>query len=98
MIVKFHPEAMAEFHDATHYYESRSYLAGDRFVATVRTAINVIQTDPQRWPLAGGNARVVSLKKFPFRIYYTWDDASQIVCVQAVMHEKRRPDYWRGRS
>ena len=98
MTFEFHPEARAEFLDATHYYEARSYLAGDRFVAAVRMAVDNILTDPQRWPMAGGNTRVIPLKKFPFRLYFSWDQNSQIVLILAVMHEKRRPDYWRGRN
>ena len=98
MTFDFHPESKAEFLEATHYYEDRSYLAGDRFVAAVRAAVNVIMTDPQRWPTARNNARVIPLKKFPFRLYYTWDEAGQHICIQAVMHEKRRPDYWRRRN
>jgi plasmid stabilization system protein ParE len=97
MTFDFHPEAQAEFHDATHWYEDRSIYAGDRFVAAVRAAINAVLADPTRYQTVDQGVRVFLLKKYPFKLYYTFDGATQHVCVCAVMHEKRRPDYWRTR-
>ena len=97
MTFDFHPEAREEFHDAAHWYEERSIYAGDRFVAAVRRAIDAILTDPEAYQPAGGGIRVYRLKKYPFRLYYTFEGAQQFVCIYAVMHEKRRPDYWRKR-
>lgn len=97
MTFEFHPDASAEFHDAAHWYEDRSLYAGDRFVQAVRVAVNDILADPRRFPPAGEGIQVYRLKKFPFRLYYSFDADASSVCIYAVMHEKRRPDYWRGR-
>lgn len=50
MTFDFHPEAREEFHDAAHWYESRSIKAGDRFVQAVRSAVDIILSDPLRYP------------------------------------------------
>lgn len=97
MTFDFHPEAREEFHDASHWYEDRSIFAGDRFVNAVRAAVNNILADPLHYQLVDDGIRVCQLKKFPFRLYYSFDEAAQFVCIYAVMHEKRRPDYWRNR-
>jgi len=97
MTFDFHPEAREEFHDAAHWYEERSLYAGDRFVSVVRAGVNAILADPLRYQAVGEGVRVFRLKKFPFRLYYSFDEAAQFVCIYAVMHEKRRPDYWRER-
>lgn len=97
MTFDFHPEAREEFHDAAHRYEDGSLYAGDRFVSVVRAAVNAIVADPLRYQPVGDGLRVFRLKKFPFRLYYSFDEAAQFVCIYAVMHEKRRPDYWRQR-
>jgi plasmid stabilization system protein ParE len=97
MTFEFHPEARGEFHDAVHWYEDRSHYAGNRFVRDVRAAVNAILADPLRYQAIEEGVRVFRLKKFPFRLYYAFDEAAQAVCIYAVMHEKRRPDYWRGR-
>ena len=41
--------------------------------------------------------RVFRLKKYPFRIYYLFDDETHSLCIYAVMHEKRPAGYWRKR-
>jgi toxin ParE1/3/4 len=97
MNFEFHPEARDEFLDAAHWYEERSLLAGDRFVSVVRAAVESILADPNRFQPVNGAIRVFRLKKFPFKLYYGFDEAAQVVCIYAVMHEKRRPDYWRHR-
>ena len=97
MTFDFHPEARAEFHDAAHWYEDRSIFAGDRFLFAVRSAVKSILADPVRYQPVGDGIRVFRLKKYPFRLYYTFDEEAQFVCIYAVMHEKRRPDYWRDR-
>ena len=63
----------------------------------MRVAINAIVTNPSRYPFTDQGVRVYRLKKFPFRLYYTFDAEAEIICIYAVMHEKRRPDYWRTR-
>lgn len=98
MTFDFHPEARAEFQDAAHWYEDRSLFAGDCFVAVVRAAVDVIMADPLRYQPDGEGIRVFRLKKFPFKLYYSFDEGMQFVCIYAVMHEKRRPEYWRQRT
>lgn len=97
MTFDFHPEARGEFHDAAHWYEDRSLYAGDHFMSVVRAAVNAILADPFRYQSVGEGVRVFRLKKFPFHLYYSFDETAQFVCIYAVMHEKRRPDYWRER-
>jgi toxin ParE1/3/4 len=97
MTFDFHPEAREEFHDAAHWYEDRSIFAGDRFVSAVRAAVDAILADPLHHQSIGEGIRVFRLKKFPFRLYYCFDAKAQFVCIYALMHEKRRPEYWRGR-
>ena len=97
MTFDFHPEAGEEFRDAVHWYEDRSMFAGDRFVSAVRTAVDAILADPLRYQSIDEGIRVFRLKKFPFRLYYSFDAETRFVCIYALMHEKRRPEYWRER-
>ena len=97
MTFDFHPEARKEFYDASHWYEDRSIFAGDRFVKSVRAAVEAIMADPLRHQPVGDGVRVFRLKKYPIRLYYSFDGSAEVIRIYAVMHEKRRPDYWRGR-
>ena len=81
MTLEFHPEARAEFRDAAHWYESRSLFAGDQFLSAVRLASEAILSDPIRYQQVEAGIRVFRLKRFPFRLYYAFDDETQIVCI-----------------
>ncbi len=97
MTLDFHPEARAEAHDAAHWYEDQSARAGDGFLRAMRTTTDAILADPGRYQRIEGEIRVFRLKKYPYLRYYSFDEATESVLIHAVMHEKRRPDYWRSR-
>ena len=97
MRVTFHPEARSEFLEATLWYEERSAKAGDGFVKAMRLALAAIGADPFRYQTLQSNIRVFRLRKYPFRIYYDISESLEEVRILAVMHEKKRPDYWRKR-
>ena len=97
MTLEFHPEAEEELLEAAHWYEDRSIYAGDRFLTAVRLAAAAIVADPHRYQPVGDGVRVYRLKRYPFRLYYVVEKDGQVLRLYAVMHEKRRPDYWRAR-
>lgn len=53
--------------------------------------------DPLRYQSVGDGIRIFRLKKYPFRLYYSFDESAGFMRIYAVVHEKRGPDYWRGR-
>lgn len=91
----FNQAALLEYQEAAEWYRDRSFQAAERFINEVETAIQEICADPERYQPIGEGVRVFRLKRFPFRIYYLLEP--DILTVYAVMHERRRPDYWRGR-
>ncbi|MHB1083125.1 MAG: type II toxin-antitoxin system RelE/ParE family toxin [Prosthecobacter sp.] len=102
MTFDFHPDARREFHEAVHWYENHSLFAGDRFVKAVRESIEQIMLDPDRYQnlddeLYGFSLHVFRLKVFPYRLYYTHENEENMIRIFAVMHEKRKPDYWHHR-
>lgn len=97
MNFEFHPEALEEFHEAAVWYEDRSIFAGERFVKAVRHAIDQIMRDPAMYQSLSDGTQVFRLKTFPFRMYYVFETEEEMVRIHAVMHEKRRPDYWHHR-
>ena len=50
---------------------------------------------PQAWPLFEGGTRRFLLRRFPYQLIYR-QRADEIEVV-AVMHQRRRPGYWRRR-
>ena len=93
-----HPDAEKEFAEAACWYEDRSMGLGSRFSDAIALAFDVITRDPGRFQPAGGDVRVFRLDRWPYKIYYEFDEAGQHVRILCVMHNKRRPDYWRARQ
>ncbi len=97
MTLDFHPDALGEFQDAAHWYEEQSFGLGDKFTAAVEAATRIIVVDPGRCQPVEPGIRLFRLKRFPYKIYFTYDETEQIICVQAVMHNRQKPEYWRSR-
>ena len=93
--VLFHPEADAEFIDATRYYERQAPGLGGIFLNEVLKAINVIQENPEMFKPIGSGVRRKVLHRFPYSLLYAIE--SEKILIVAMMHQKRRPNYWQAR-
>jgi len=92
----FHPEAEAEFDDAADYYESQEVGLGSSFQNEVEEKIWLIRQTPDRWMAVGTlGAQKISLKRFPYSLYYF--NQEERIWIIAVAHKKRRPFYWQSR-
>ncbi len=97
MTSEIHPDAEVEFQEATDWYAGQSASAGERFVAEMEASFEKIVRDPLRFEPAGTGVRVCRLKRFPYKLYYEFDEARQHIRLLSIMHHKRRPDYWQER-
>lgn len=97
MSFEFHPEALAEYEEAAGWYEERRNKLGMEFIDSVEAAISAILESPDRYRPVGGDVRVFRLKRFPYYVFYRHDTEAGRIRVVAVMHQKRRPEYWRER-
>jgi toxin ParE1/3/4 len=91
----FHPLAESELLDATRYYEERRRGVGRSFLTEVRRCIQLVLRNPQIGTLLGDNVRRKTLRRFPYSLLYIQDSSG--ITILAVMHQKRRPGYWRER-
>ena len=92
----FHPEARAEFVEATVFYESRRVGLGSSFATEVERTIALIRSHPDVGGLGRLRRRRMYLVGFPYSVVYRHD--SESVLILAVAHQSRRPGYWRHRK
>ena len=95
----FHPEALAEYHDAANFYvEQASPLIAASFLAEVETSVLKILGDPETWRVveAPGIRRYL-IHRFPYALYYRWESQPNRVAIYALMHLRRKPGYWKDR-
>lgn len=92
----FHPLAESELSDAAKFYESRTAGLGLSFLSAIELAIEQIRGNPEASPVVRGSLRRKTLARFPYSLIY--ETASGAVRILAVMHQKRRPEYWKRRK
>jgi plasmid stabilization system protein ParE len=91
----FLPTATTDLEDSAAWYEARSAGLGDVFQAAVEEAIRQAAYFPESHPVSSKDCRIISLRRFPFHIFYRIDGDRLVV--QAVLHMRRgdaaRPDH-----
>lgn len=95
MTFSFHPEAEEEFSAAIEYYEERETGLGYDFSVEVFTAIHNITNHPAAWPVVEEDIRRCLVNRFPFGVLYSIEPNG--IFIIAVMHQRRRPGYWKER-
>ena len=81
--------ALNDIQNALDWYESQSIGLEQRFHKVLMERLKFIQTYPEATSFLDKRFRGVQLKKFPFTIYYNYDEANAIIRVAAVLHNKR---------
>lgn len=91
----FHPEAGQEYTQAVERYASIDPELGNRFYDAIERLIGNVRADPERFSQIRPPVRRALSRDFPYSLVYI--DQPDRVWIVAVMHAKRRPDYWRDR-
>ncbi len=95
MTYSFHPEALAEFKEATIYYSEKSPSLASAFFTEVENAIEKIVENPNLYGVIDEDVRRCLTKRFPYGILYSIED--NYILILAVMHCSREPSYWKHR-
>jgi len=93
--LEFHPDAEMELIEAAARYELQVPGLGERFEAEIRSATEVLLQHPEIGAPADPNLRRFILNRFPFTLYYS--ATSDVLRIEVVAHQSRRPGYWRSR-
>ena len=92
---EFHPEAELELIESAVYYEKQVPGLGERFEFEIRYATDLLLDQPEIGPLVDPNLRKFILTRFPFTLYYSV--TADVLRIEAVAHQSRRPGYWKPR-
>ncbi|HEX8911144.1 MAG TPA: type II toxin-antitoxin system RelE/ParE family toxin [Humisphaera sp.] len=95
MNVQIGAEAAREVEEAFTYYESDRPGRGWRFLTALEQAYRAIEDGPERWPLVAPTVRKTQVARFPYAVLYQVRETGAHVF--AVMHQRRRPGYWKDR-
>ena len=70
MRYEFHPEALEEYDEAAHWYETRDPILALRFVGEIEDAIHRVLDAPDRWRIIEEDVRRCLTHVFPFSTLY----------------------------
>jgi toxin ParE1/3/4 len=96
MKLEFHPQAEMELIEEAAYYELQVPGLGERFEVEVRRATDFLLEHPEIGHPADPHLRKFVLNRFPFILYYSV--GSDVLRIEVVAHQSRRPGYWQSRS
>jgi hypothetical protein len=89
-------EAEVELWEAVAFYEDKCAGLGLDFEKEAKTAVEIIQKSPDRWPIRDDGTRRHLINRFPYLVVYIHH--KKTVWVIAFAHCRRRPGYWSGRA
>jgi plasmid stabilization system protein ParE len=87
--------AEEEMTEAAVFYEAASARLGSDFLDDVQRVIDLVRGQPSIGRQVGQGLRRMLLHKFPFSLIYAVD--TEEIVIVAIAHQKRQPDYWKGR-
>lgn len=94
--VSFHRLAEGEFLEAIEYYKTIGNDLAKDFIAEIAHGLDSILDHPESAPCVGKKVRRKQIRRFPYVLLYSV--RSEGIRILAVMNQKRRPFYWRGRT
>ena len=94
-IVRYHPDARAEFLNQVEYYIGIGTRLADRYDKAVHIAERQAAATPEAWPKYKHRTRRIVDRRFKFSLVYLYSETE--IYVVAVAPTKRKPGYWRER-
>jgi plasmid stabilization system protein ParE len=90
------PLAEDDLEDAARWYAGERSGLAERFLRDVDRTFARIRERPLQFPALSGGVRRALLHTFPYAVYFRVQD--EIVVIVAILHLRRDPEKWRGRS
>lgn len=95
MTFRFLEGARDEFKEAVDYYERQRRGLGDELENEVFAALARASLDPSSYESFDAGIFRIPVQRFDYNIYYAVEEDTLVIA--AVMHNRRRPGYWKRR-
>jgi plasmid stabilization system protein ParE len=93
----FIPEAKADVADAYLWYEDQSQGLGMEFLRCVEAALLSVQRTPLLYPSVHESYRRVLVRRFPFAIFFEFEQDHNRCVIYSVFHCSQNPEKWLNR-
>ncbi|MGC8489501.1 MAG: type II toxin-antitoxin system RelE/ParE family toxin [Clostridia bacterium] len=96
MTIRFLEPAAAELAEAIARYNAETDGLGYEFAVEVQATLGRITRFPEAWSMLSARTRRCRTRRFPYAVIYQVQENGIILV--AIMHLRRHPDSWRGRT
>ena len=93
--IYFHKLAREELLATRDYYDEMVFGLGRTFVSEIDKCLAIINRNPLAYPIIREKIHKAVVIKFPYSILYRMEKEN--IYILAIMHQKRRPQYWSNR-
>lgn len=83
--------AHAQVAAAFAWYEERVPGLGVDFIRRIDATLLLVQRSPQLFRPRRGKMRLAMISRFPFAIYFIWDETTGLIFVSRVLHYSQGP-------
>ncbi len=90
------PEAESDIEDAYQWYEAQRKGLGENFLLCVEEGLARITRNPEIYSVVYKDIRRILIHRFPFSVFFI--DGENNISVLAVLHARRNPKKWKGRT
>ncbi len=90
--------ALKDYDEACKWYREKSLDTEINFQETLDQRLQDIADNPDAYGVRFRNVRAISLKKFPYLIFYKIEHSTQFVYIIAIWHEARDRNVLERRS
>ena len=89
------PPKQKELWEAADFYHHKEPAIEQPFFDEVEMNLTAISNYPKSFPVVLAAVRKKVLSRFPFALMYR--EEPKRIFILAVMHQRRKPDYWKKR-
>ena len=94
---KILPAARLDIIGTITWYNEQQAGLGKRFRNALTETIALIRENPLLFSERYRTVRIAPLKKFPYLVYYLFDEQQQRILIIAMLHGGRNPEVWKER-
>ena len=91
------PVALLDIQQAIDYYDDQQIGLGKKFEAAVNKHLVALEKNPF-FQIRYDDIRCLPVKKYPYMIHFTIDEANKMVNIRAVFDTSLNPNKWTQRE
>ena len=90
------PRAQKQIEDIDSEIQSRSQERADEFLEVLNAKVEQLCQFPQSGAVHRGKVRRLLLLRFPYSLFYVFNDAQNTVSIISCFHDQSDPETWLG--